>query len=127
MNWLTQNWIWIAVAVGGFFLLTRMRGMGGTGGCGGGHGAGGHGNSTTMPPDASGPDPGATIDAVSGHALAPGGTAASTVFHGQAYYFESRENRDAFESDPDKYLTATPQAGRTLATAGDRPRRHHGC
>ena len=129
MNWLAQNWIWVAVAVGGFFLMTRMHGMGGMGGCGGGggHGTNGHGDSTTTPPDASGSDPGATIDAVSGHAVAPGGTAASSVFHGQAYYFESRENRDAFESDPDKYLAATPQAGRALASAGDRPRRHHGC
>jgi YHS domain-containing protein len=133
MNWLTENWIWIAVAVGGFFLLTRMHrmggkaGMGGMGGCGGGHGASGNGNSTTMPPDARGADRGTTIDAVSGHALPSGGAAASTVFHGQAYYFESRENRDAFESDPDKYLAATPQAGRALAPAGDGLHRHHGC
>ncbi len=129
MNWLTQNWIWIAVAVGGFFLLTRMHrmgGMGGMGGCGGGHGASGHGGSTTTP-DASGSDPGTTIDAVSGHALPADGTAASTVFRGQAYYFESRGNRDAFESDPDKYLAASPQAGRALAPAGDRPHRRHGC
>ncbi len=128
MNWLTQNWIWVAVAVGGFFLLTRMGGMGGMGGCGGGHGAHhDHGDSTTRPPDASGADRGTTIDAVSGHALSPGGTAASSVFHGHAYYFESRENRDAFESDPDKYLAAAPQAGRALAPAADRPHRHRGC
>ena len=127
MNWLAQNWIWVAVAVGGFFLMTRMHGMGGMGGCGGGHGANGHGDSTRTPPGASGADPGTTIDAVSGHALPAGGTAASTVFRGQAYYFENRENRDAFESDPDKYLAAAPQAGRALAPAGDRPHRHHGC
>ena len=127
MNWLTQNWIWVAVAVGGFFLMTRMHGMGGMGGCGGGQGENGHGGSPTTSSDASGSDPGTTIDAVSGHALSPGGTAASSVFHGHAYYFESRENRDAFESDPEKYLAAAPQAGRVLAPAGDRPHRHHGC
>ena len=127
MNWLAQNWIWVAVAVGGFFLMTRMHGMGGMGGCGGGHGTNGRGDSTTTPPDASGADPGTTIDAVSGHALPAGGSAASTVFRGQAYYFESRANRDAFESDPERYLAAAPLAGRALAPAGDRPHRHHGC
>ena len=127
MNWLTQNWIWVAVAVGGFFLMTRMHGMGGMGGCGGGQGENGHGGSPTTSSDASGSDPGTTIDAVSGHALTAGGTAASSVLRGHAYYFESRENRDAFESDPDKYLAAAPQAGRALAPAGDRPHRHHGC
>lgn len=33
MDWLYQNWIWIAVFVGGYFLMSRM----GIGGCGMGH------------------------------------------------------------------------------------------
>ena len=133
MTWLTQNWICIVVAIGGFFLMTRMHGMGGMGGCGGGHGSGrshGAGNDAPAMDRDSGPGPGAAFDAVSGHAVTPGDTAASTVFRGQAYYFESRENRDAFERDPDKYLAATPGAGRELAAAGtsqDRPHRRHGC
>jgi hypothetical protein len=38
MDWLSSNWIWIAVAIGGVLLMRRM-GLGGCGigGCGMGH------------------------------------------------------------------------------------------
>jgi hypothetical protein len=41
MDWLSQNWIWIALAIGAFLLFRRM-GVGGCGmgGCGMGHSAG---------------------------------------------------------------------------------------
>ena len=41
MDWLSQNWIWIALVIGGYFLLSRM-GMG-MGGCGMGHRSHGYG------------------------------------------------------------------------------------
>lgn len=35
MDWLSQNWIWIALAIGFFFLMNRMGVSGcGIGGCG---------------------------------------------------------------------------------------------
>jgi hypothetical protein len=38
MEWLSQNWVWIVVAVGVVWLFARMRpGAGGMGGCCGGH------------------------------------------------------------------------------------------
>jgi len=38
MEWLSQNWIWIVVAVGAVWLFSRMhRGGGMAGGCCGGH------------------------------------------------------------------------------------------
>ncbi|MDR3533082.1 MAG: hypothetical protein P4L90_21300 [Rhodopila sp.] len=37
MTWLSENWIWVALAVGALLLMTRMHGMGGGGGCCGGH------------------------------------------------------------------------------------------
>lgn len=50
------------------------------------------------------------IDPVSGNPLSAAG-AISSVYQGHAYYFESRENRDTFESDPRKYLAKTPAVG----------------
>jgi YHS domain-containing protein len=47
----------------------------------------------------------------------------SSVYQGHAYYFESRENRGEFESDPAKYLAGSPAVGRPLASA-DPPARH---
>jgi len=39
MAWLSDNWVWIALAIGAFFLMTRMGGMGcGMGGMGHQHG-----------------------------------------------------------------------------------------
>ena len=38
MEWLSQYWIWIVVAVGVVWLLARMRQDGLMGGCGHGHG-----------------------------------------------------------------------------------------
>lgn len=127
MAWLTQNWLWILLLGGGAFLMFRMHGMGG--GCGGGHGSG-HGTAHEAPPAEPPAGSDVAFDPVSGHALTTGKTAASTVFRGQAYYFETRENRDAFETDPDKYVAAMPTAGRALESAGasaDRPRRRGGC
>ena len=40
MEWLAQNWIWLALGIG-FVLMLRRGGHGGHGGCcGGGHGSG---------------------------------------------------------------------------------------
>lgn len=128
MDWLSQNWIWIALGVGVLFFMTRMGGMGG---CGMGHSTGhSHGSSNDNPPADGGAGPGTTFDPVSRHAVAPGGTTISSVYHGRAYYFESRENRDAFEGNPDSYLAGSPAAGQVVESAtasGDRPRRRHGC
>lgn len=38
MDWLAQNWIWIALAIGAFFLVSRA------GGCGTGHSRHSHGD-----------------------------------------------------------------------------------
>ena len=37
MEWLSQNWVWIVVAVGVVWLFARMRAGGAMGGCCGGH------------------------------------------------------------------------------------------
>lgn len=131
MDWLAQNWIWIAVAIGGFFLFTRM----GVGGCGmGGCGMGGStGNSrgSGSNGDSAGHGAGreAVFDPVNRHAL-PASAAISSVYQGRAYYFESRENRGAFESDPDKYLAGSSAVGQAIASkdaSADRPWRQAGC
>jgi hypothetical protein len=47
MDWITQNWLWIALGIGAVFFMSRM------GGCGMGHSGGHHhdnGGSTAAPP-----------------------------------------------------------------------------
>lgn len=67
----------------------------------------------------------AAFDPVSRRAVTVGSAPISMVYQGRAYYFESRENRDAFEADPKKYLAESP-AGQPIGSA-DRPRRRRGC
>ena len=56
MEWLTQNWIWLALGIGAL-LMFRRGGQGGHGGCcgGGGHGGDGKGDKhgSTPPKDAA--------------------------------------------------------------------------
>lgn len=59
--------------------------------------------------------PGTAMDPVSLRVLSDGAVA-SAVYQGRAYYFESRENRDAFESDPTKYLSETPVVGQATSS-----------
>lgn len=40
------------------------------------------------------------------------------MYHGRAYYFESHENRDAFEGDAKKYLAASPVVGQAIGAKG---------
>ena len=131
MAWLAQNWIWIALAAGGVFLFTRMGAGGcGMGGCGMGHSMGANRRqSGTGQPAEPGTGIGNTVDPVSRHAL-PVGSAVSTVYQDHAYYFESRENREAFESDPERYLAGAAMVGQAMrsdrASVGQ-PQRRRGC
>ena len=123
MDWLSQNWIWIAIAIGGVYFMTRMHGMGG--------GMGRsmrRGQADEAPPD-QGRSLGITFDPVSRHAVAPGGSAASAVYHGRAYYFENREDRDTFEADPEKYIASAPEAGQPIGSENPyrQRRRRGGC
>ena len=126
MEWLSQNWIWIAFAIGGFFLLNRM----GIGGCGMSRSMGNsHGSGRDGSPAERAAGSGTAVDPVSHHAL-PANAAISSVYQGRAYYFESRENRDAFESDTEKYIAASPVAGHVIGAKGassDQQQRRHGC
>lgn len=131
MEWLTQNWLWIVLVIGGFFLFTRMRGMGGMGGgCGSSH----SGNQRRadsgreIAPPAAGNHPGNLFDPVSRRTFAAGNMPLSAAYGGRAYYFESRENRDAFEADPEKYVAASAPADDVIPAdrEADRPRRRRG-
>lgn len=115
MNWLTQNWVWIVVAIGLIWMMRR----GGMPGCGMGHanhggGSSGH-ESNTPPPEKAGK----SSDPVSGkevdiqHAI-------TSYYGGRVYYFESPETRQRFEASPEKY--ASP-----AASSAQRAHRHHGC
>lgn len=71
----------------------------------------------------------AAFDPVSLHTVILGGTPISATYQGRAYYFERRENRDAFEANPDKYLAGSPLAGSPIGAQEvptDRPRRRGG-
>lgn len=124
MDWLSQNWIWIALAIGAFFLMTRM------GGCGMGRStrrSSGTEQGGSLPSAESGPR--ATFDPVSKHSVAVG-SAISSVYQDRAYYFENREDRDAFEANPEKYISGLPAAGQAIGSEDayrQRPRRRGGC
>lgn len=126
MEWLSQNWLLIVfLVVGGYFLMTRM-GMGRFG-MGHAHGHGGHMGTSqdAAGRDAAGPDK--LIDPVSQHALSAE-TAIASVHQGRIYYFEDRANRDAFEANPGKYLSAAPASGREIqAKPTHAEHRGHGC
>lgn len=127
MQWITQNWIWIVVAVGVFYFMTRMHGMGGGMGRSMGRGYGRDGGD---PPADRATSSSTVFDPVSRRAVAAGGSAISAVYHGRAYYFENREDRDAFEAEPEKYIAGSPTAGQTIGSADayrERTRRRSGC
>lgn len=128
MDWLAQNWIWIALGIGAIFFMTRAGGMGG---CGMGHSGAhhsDHGGHDDAPP-AAGNRPGNLLDPVSGRTFAAGNAPVSTVYRGRAYYFESREYRDTFEANPEQFLTgaAAGQASGSANDHGERRRRRGGC
>jgi hypothetical protein len=55
MNWLLQNWVWVALAIGAVWMFSR----GGLAGCGMGGGHGGHGGHGGQSGPGSGVPPGA--------------------------------------------------------------------
>lgn len=126
MEWLSQNWLWIVIALGFFYFMTRMHGGSHGMGRSMGHRYGGRDDG----PSGRRVGPDVAVDPVSRRAVTTSGAAISSVYHGRAYYFESREDRDAFEKEPEKYLAGLPASGQALGSEGgyeDRPRRRRGC
>jgi YHS domain-containing protein len=126
MDWLTQNWVWILLAIGAVWMFSR----GGMAGCGMGGGHGGHaGRGGGAAPDGSSSDaaqsggvaatiPEKALDPVSGHEVLTA-HAVSAVYQGRFFFFESGENRQRFEAAPQRYASnAQPPQPR---------RRHGGC
>lgn len=137
MSWLTQNWIWVALAIGVGFYLFRggLRGhAGGHGGVLGGMGHAGHagdggqgGQPENRALSAPANAPQAVLDPVSGDAVRTSG-ALTSVYQGMIYYFASKENRDRFEGAPQEYASkAAGQPVRPAEAANERPRRRGGC
>lgn len=126
MDWLGQNWLWIALAIGAIFFVTRMGrgGMGGMG-CSGGHRH--HDDGRDTAPTAANNQIGNLFDPVSGHQFVADGTPISTVYRGQAYYFEAKQNRDTFEAEPEKYVAASAGAGAPVGSEHEQRQHHHGC
>lgn len=117
MEWLTQNWIWIVLVVGVFFMM-RRGGMG----CGvGGHRShhGGHSEGHGDGHSDGAPRLESAIDAVSGQAVGVE-KALTSVYRGRTYYFATRENRDTFEAAPERYASAA-------GSEHEHRRNRHGC
>lgn len=135
MSWLSQNWLWVALAVGIAWWLLRG-GLAGHGGHGhaGGHGGGaggllgGHGGSHGghgEQPESHVPE--AAVDPVGGEAVRTT-QALTSVYQGKIYYFASKETRDRFEAAPQDYAhKAAGHAVRSAENAGARPHRRGGC
>ena len=132
MQWITQNWLWILLAVGFFFMMRR----GGCGMGGGMHGSGGHeghgghesnaGHESHSDHDGQKPHHAENISSDTwidpvNKATLDRATALTSVYHGKTYYFGSAENRTVFEADPAQYASAEQ--------AEQQPHKsyHHGC
>jgi YHS domain-containing protein len=141
METLSQNWLWIVLALGAvafFFFRGSQGGHGGLGGFGlgghghGGHGYGGGGNGNDGHGYGGGdrnqpaPQSSEAVDPVTGLTVRPA-EALTSVYQGRTYYFASKENRERFETSPQEY------AGRAMAAASDHAgasahgRHRHGC
>lgn len=129
MQWLAQNWLWILLGLGALYFFTRRHGMRGYGMNRGYSHRQYEQNDDYAPPPAAESRPESLSDPVSGQTFSPGSSTVSTVYRGRAYYFASRENRDAFEADPEKYIASAPAAGQSLESdTYRRPhRRRRGC
>ncbi|MBS1156211.1 MAG: hypothetical protein H6R07_2135 [Proteobacteria bacterium] len=111
MEWLSQNWIWLLLGIGLFLLMRR----GGMGCCGMGPRPTHHDGQS--PGQERGEPPAATRDPVSGDTVDPA-SALTSVYRGQTYYFASRENRESFEAEPDRYAVQPAQP--------EKPHKKHG-
>ncbi len=101
--------LYFAVFAGLFFVMMRF-------GCGahvmghGGHshhgedGARDEGHHRWAPPETD-------VDPVCGMSVKTSGSK-SSVYHDTVYYFCSAEHRDAFEADPERYVSSKGGAGR---------------
>lgn len=140
MDWLTQNWVWVALAIGAGVYFFRG-GLGshagahggmlagtGHGGHGGEGGVGGHGGPPqNRAPAAPANAPQAAVDPVGGEPVRTE-QALTSLYQGKIYYFASKENRDRFEAAPQEY--AQKAAGYPMARAAaleHRSRRRGGC
>ncbi|GBG14783.1 protein-export membrane protein SecF [Novimethylophilus kurashikiensis] len=96
MAWLSQNWGFLLLIAGVFFLMHR-------GGMGCGHFGGSHQHGKNQEEGAESQNPTPNVDPVNGQKVDMQ-TAAATVYQGKTYYFSSRENRDRFEANPQQYI-----------------------
>lgn len=121
MEWLTQNWVWVLLAVGVLLMMSR----GGMAGCGmGGHAHRDSERDHTSPPSGGeGRNAATSIDPVSGKLVDPQ-RAATSYYQGRVYYFESAETRQRFEASPERYAASATAAGER---SGDGVSRHRGC
>ena len=75
-------------------------------------------------------EPAALIDPVSRRTV-PAGPAIASVHRGRVYHFEDRANRDAFESEPEKYLAGAQaligQEVNSAAKSNKQSHKDHGC
>lgn len=144
MDWLSQNWVWVVLAVAAAYYFFRGglgghgRGLGGLlggsghgglgghghGGHGGDRGHGGHGEQTERPAAANAPE--AAIDPVGGEAVRTA-QALTSVYQGKIYYFASKENRDRFEAAPQEYAMKAAGHPAHAAEAAHEPPRRRGC
>ena len=131
MNWLLQNWIWVALGIGVayFFFRGRRGGHGaghggligmGHGGDAAGGGHGGHGERPDSRAAANAPE--AAVDPVGGEAVRTA-QALTSLYQEKIYYFASKENRDRFEAAPQEY--AQKAAGHPVGPAGASDHQSH--
>lgn len=131
MNWITQNWLWMLLALAVLVALGRgasrgRRGYGHHGNMGGsparGFEHGGHGRSTGDLP-AQDIAPASAIDPVTRKDVSTN-RALTSIYQGRIYYFETVETRERFEAAPGQY--ARQELGHPVSPTRDASARHYG-
>ena len=113
MQWLAQNWIWIILVAGFFFLMRR-------GGCGGRMNRQDHQGGDTQHSTGKDESVATAIDPVN-NATLDTAVALTSVYLGKTYYFGSAENRAIFEAKPEQY------AGSDQPDPHQHKTHRHGC
>ena len=115
MQWLSQYWVWVLLAIGAFYFFFRRAHYGV-----GGFGHGGHSQHADRH---TGDSAETAVDPVSGKAVDTT-HAVTSLYQGQAYFFETAENRERFEATPERYVHGD---GNGPAASSQHRRGRHGC
>jgi YHS domain-containing protein len=103
MEWLSENWLLVLLIGGALVLMFRRGGIGGGMGCCGMGAHDAHHGSQKGSNGSDATSEARPVDPVSSEPVSSDGAIAS-VYRGRVFRFASRENRDRFEAEPERFV-----------------------